>query len=206
MLLNSDGGAGVGARRRAAGGEAGGVHLGQELVGGVPLQGRLHVQVLGDGRVHDATRQDVGEAAVVAGAPGVGHEDSADQTRGLQLKWQPLTRFHKQIMKPSNVYVCDVGSEKGNDLSIIGRFILLYISAPSRMRLSPPPVVAVRTVWYAQARRQHSHGVCKVVVLSLGGLLVVGQLKTERHQRDSKAKKSLVVTRSDRLSVLPVLL
>lgn len=72
MLLNSDGGAGVGARRRAAGGEAGGVHLGQVFVGRVPLQGQLHVQVLGDGRVHDAARQDVGKAAVVTGAPGVG--------------------------------------------------------------------------------------------------------------------------------------
>lgn len=72
MLLNGDGGARVGGRRRAAGGEAGGVHLGQVLVSRVSLQRQLHVQVLGDGRVHDAARQDVGEAAVVTGAPG-GH-------------------------------------------------------------------------------------------------------------------------------------
>lgn len=68
VLLNGDGGAGVGAGG-AAGREAGGVHLGQVVPGGLPLQGQLNVQVLGDGRVHDATRQDVGETAVVTRAP-----------------------------------------------------------------------------------------------------------------------------------------
>lgn len=69
MLLNSDGRAGVGARCRATGGEARRVHLSQVFVGRVPLQGQLHVEVLGDGRVHDATCQDVGETAVIAGTP-----------------------------------------------------------------------------------------------------------------------------------------
>lgn len=71
MLLNGDGRAGVGAGCRAAGGKAGRVHLGDEVAGRVPLQGKLDVQVLRDGRVHDSTRQDVGEATVIARAPGV---------------------------------------------------------------------------------------------------------------------------------------
>lgn len=45
------------------------MHLSQVFVGRVPLQGQLHVEVLGDGRVHDATCQDVGETAVIAGTP-----------------------------------------------------------------------------------------------------------------------------------------
>lgn len=57
------------------------MHLSQVFMGRVPLQGQLHVQVLGDGRVHDAARQDVGEAAVVAGAPGVGDQDTTCETR-----------------------------------------------------------------------------------------------------------------------------
>lgn len=36
------------------------------------LKRQLDVEVLGNGRVHDAARQDVGEAAVVAGASGRG--------------------------------------------------------------------------------------------------------------------------------------
>lgn len=60
MLLDGDGGTGVGAGGGAAGGEAGGVHLSQAIVGGFPLQGQLDVEVLSDGRVHDATGEDVG--------------------------------------------------------------------------------------------------------------------------------------------------
>lgn len=71
MLLNSDGGAGVGARCRTAGGKAGGVHLCDEVAGRIPLQRKLDVQVLRDGRVHDSTCQDMGEATVIACAPEV---------------------------------------------------------------------------------------------------------------------------------------
>lgn len=71
MLLNSDGRAGVGARRRATRGKAGRVHLCYVVAGSVPLKGKLDVQVLSNGRVHDATGQDMGEATVVARAPEV---------------------------------------------------------------------------------------------------------------------------------------
>jgi len=69
MLLNGDGGAGVGAGGGAAGGEAGRVHLRQVVAGRLPLQGQLDVEVLGDGGVHDATGQDVGETTVITRAP-----------------------------------------------------------------------------------------------------------------------------------------
>lgn len=68
MLLNSDGRAGVGAGRRAPRGKAGRVHLCYVVAGRLPLKGKLDVQVLGNGRVHDATGQNVGEATVVARA------------------------------------------------------------------------------------------------------------------------------------------
>lgn len=69
MLLNGDGRTGVGARCWTAGGEAGRVHLCQVVSGRFPLQGQLDVEVLSDGRVHDATCQDVGETTVITRAP-----------------------------------------------------------------------------------------------------------------------------------------
>lgn len=47
------------------------MHLSQVVVGGFPLQGKLDVEVLSDGRVHDATCEDVGETAVITRAPGI---------------------------------------------------------------------------------------------------------------------------------------
>jgi len=75
VLLDGDGGAAVGARGRAAGGQAGGVHLGQVVPRRrrrLPVQRQLDVQVLGHRGVHDAAGEDVGEAAVVARAPVIG--------------------------------------------------------------------------------------------------------------------------------------
>lgn len=69
MLLNGDGRTGVGAGCGAARREAGRVHLCQKVPGGFPLQRQLDVEVLRDGRVHDATRQDVGETTVITCAP-----------------------------------------------------------------------------------------------------------------------------------------
>lgn len=69
VLLDGDGRAGVGAGCWAAGGEAGRVHLCQVVAGGLPLQRQLDVEVLSDGRVHDATGQDVRETTVVTRAP-----------------------------------------------------------------------------------------------------------------------------------------
>ena len=45
------------------------MHLCQVVAGRFPLQGQLDVEVLGDGRVHDATGQDVGETTVITRAP-----------------------------------------------------------------------------------------------------------------------------------------
>ena len=76
VLLYGDGRAGDRSGGWAApGGETGGVHLGQVvpvLWGLRGLKRQLDVEVLGNGRVHDAARQDVGEAAVVAVASGRG--------------------------------------------------------------------------------------------------------------------------------------
>ena len=72
VLLDGDGGAGVGARGRATGGQAGGVHLGQVVPGRLPVHGQLDVEVLGHRGVHDATGEDVREATVVTCAPGGG--------------------------------------------------------------------------------------------------------------------------------------
>lgn len=47
------------------------MHLGQVVVRGFPLQGKFDVEVLSNGRVHDATCEDVGETAVITRAPGV---------------------------------------------------------------------------------------------------------------------------------------
>lgn len=47
------------------------MHLCYVVAGRIPLKGKLDVQVLGNGRVHDATCQDVGEATVIACAPEV---------------------------------------------------------------------------------------------------------------------------------------
>lgn len=43
-------------------------------------------------------------------------------------------------------------------------------------RNKPPSIIAVWTVWNAEARRQHSHGVGEVVI-STWGFFIVGQLK-----------------------------
>lgn len=45
------------------------MHLCQVVAGRFPLQGKLDVEVLSDGRVHDATCQDVRETAVITCAP-----------------------------------------------------------------------------------------------------------------------------------------
>lgn len=45
------------------------MHLCQVVAGRFPLQGKLDVEVLSDGRVHDATCQDVRETAVITRAP-----------------------------------------------------------------------------------------------------------------------------------------
>lgn len=47
------------------------MHLCYVVVGRIPLKRKLDVQVLSNGRVHDATGQDVGEATVIARAPEV---------------------------------------------------------------------------------------------------------------------------------------
>lgn len=69
MLLNSDGRAGVGARCWTTRGKAGRVHLCHVVSGRIPLKGKLDVQILRNGGVHDATCEDVGEATVIACAP-----------------------------------------------------------------------------------------------------------------------------------------
>lgn len=50
------------------------MHLRHVVAGRIPLKGKLDVQVLGNGRVHDAACQDVGEATVIARAPEVTQE------------------------------------------------------------------------------------------------------------------------------------
>lgn len=71
MLLNSDGRAGVGARCWTTRRKAGGVHLCHVVAGRILLEGKLDVEILRNGGVHDATCENVGEAAVVACAPAV---------------------------------------------------------------------------------------------------------------------------------------
>lgn len=153
------------------------MHLGQVFVGRVPLQWQLHVQVLGDGRVHDAARQYVGETAVVAGAPGVGHEDTANESCWVK------NNLAINVMQQT---LYQIRSSQLTSFKFDILFYFLFVHHPdllpseTRTRLSPPAVIAVRTVWYTQTRRQHSHGVCEVVVVSAGGLFVVGQLKKNR--------------------------
>lgn len=69
MLLNGDGRTGIRAGRRTAGGKTGRVHLCQVVPRRFTLQRQLDVEVLSDGRIHDATCQDVGETAVITRAP-----------------------------------------------------------------------------------------------------------------------------------------
>lgn len=47
------------------------MHLCHVVAGRIPLEGKLDVQILRNGGVHDATCENVGEAAVVACAPAV---------------------------------------------------------------------------------------------------------------------------------------
>lgn len=52
------------------------MHLCQVVTGRFPLQGKLDVEVLSNGRVHDTTCQDVGETTVITCTPvGMGDTD-----------------------------------------------------------------------------------------------------------------------------------
>lgn len=75
------------------------MHLSKVFVGRVPLQGQLHVEVLGDRRVHDATCQDVGETAVIAGTPVV-KDSSYKQNIKMIFIYTPL--YLKCVVKKSH--------------------------------------------------------------------------------------------------------
>ena len=93
------------------------------ILGRFPWQGQLDVEVLSDGRVHDATCQDVRETTVITRAPvgwGEDDRDSLSPPWGLCCHCRYLSVYQQEYSKLISIQFCEgVGLDPKKNTTIL---------------------------------------------------------------------------------------